>query len=373
MRTGKLNQSSQGVLSAGVWQLVEEKIFTEAVTSHTFSGLNGDVDEEYRLVSFLVGGSASTAAYDLRPNNDTGANYGYQRILGTDTTVASARVTNATAFRFGESSKNQITISDILIRAKSGFLRTATSKWAYEITGTTVGAIFLYGYSWNNTADNITSLVVTASQTGGIGVGSHLLLFKRTLSGPDASSGIKTGDLNIQGAVNCGVMQKIYQTTLTEAATSVTISDLDGNTDTIYELWVRQIGGSGSANYGTVTINADNGVNHYGYQILSGAATTASASRGTDSKEYFNAFTATASGSVSFCRQLIYAKSGNIRVILSDETGNISTTTVASQSLSGYAWNNTADNITSLVLATNQTNGLGIGTHIELWALRKRV
>jgi hypothetical protein len=36
----------------------------------------------------------------------------------------------------------------------------------------------------------------------------------------------------------------------------------------------------------------------------------------------------------------------------------------------GGIWNNTTDEITSLVFYADQANGIGVGSHIEVWARR---
>lgn len=51
MDIGKISQSSLANLYFGGYQLVEEKIVTgSALTSYTFSGLNGDMDEGKSVV-----------------------------------------------------------------------------------------------------------------------------------------------------------------------------------------------------------------------------------------------------------------------------------------------------------------------------------
>jgi hypothetical protein len=184
---------------------------TEAyiTNSYTFSGLNGDVDEEYRLVSRLVNKYDGACGCYLRPNNDsTAANYGGQNISGISTAAAAVRSTAAEFYLGGGAAAlNRISMSDIILQAKSGLVRTSIEKFAYDISTTTVTGVVLIGRSWNNVVDNITSLVLATSQPGAIGVGTHLLLFKRTLSGEAATVGVKTGKLNIKTNINAGIMQ----------------------------------------------------------------------------------------------------------------------------------------------------------------------
>jgi hypothetical protein len=49
----------------------------------------------------------------------------------------------------------------------------------------------------------------------------------------------------------------------------------------------------------------------------------------------------------------------------------VSGTTVTTRSLVGYSWNNTADNITSMIVSlfSAGTRTFAVGTHLELWRL----
>jgi hypothetical protein len=376
MRIGQINQSTSGLLNSGGWQLIEDKLFSTAATSHTFSGLDGDTDQEYRLVSRIVNGHTpeSIGVY-LRPNNDTGTNYGWQYLCGKSTIASANRYTTEVGlllFLYGITALNSSSLSDTILYAQSGSVRTAITKVAEDISGTTVSDVLSLGTSWNNTLDNITSLTVTASQTDGLGVGTHLFLFKKNLLGTEASSGIRTGDLNIQGAINTGEFQKIYQNTLATAATSVTISGLDGDTDVLYELRMRLVNGYNGASTQGISINTDT-ANNYGYQYLYAISTTTTSVRNTSAAGLFLFGAAGALNEKSLSKILLYAKSGYIRAGINELTSGIATTTINMALLSGVDWNNTADNITSLTVVSAQSLGLGIGTVIELWALRKKL
>lgn len=150
------------------------------VTSLTISGLNGDVDEEYILESKVVNGYNGTAGAAVRLNNDTGTNYGYQFLQGVDTTASAARSTGDRAYINSGTALGHIAHSRTSIFAKSGFVRTILNELCSQIVTTTVSLVGIWGMSWNNTADNITSLVIAASQAGGLGVGSSFSLFRKT-------------------------------------------------------------------------------------------------------------------------------------------------------------------------------------------------
>lgn len=151
------------------------------VTSLTISGLNGDVDEEYILESKVVNGYNGIASAFFRPNNDVGTNYGYQYVDGNNTSAAAGRATNDQVCYIGyNTSLNNISQASCKLFSKSGFVRTVISDFCRDVVGTTVGYSRLWANVWNNTATNITSLVIAASQTGGIGVGSSFQLYRKT-------------------------------------------------------------------------------------------------------------------------------------------------------------------------------------------------
>jgi len=72
-----------------------------------------------------------------------------------------------------------LSLATRLIYAKSGMPRIALSDFTGSIATTTIENVFLFGESWNNTTDNITSLVAVATKNGGIGAGSYLTLYKK--------------------------------------------------------------------------------------------------------------------------------------------------------------------------------------------------
>jgi len=351
------------------------KIYKDGpLTSYTISGLNGDVDEEYRLVSRIVNGYNGGVNFRLRLNEDTGDNYGYQYLKAENTTVSAARVVGGEfAFPSYIATLNGIAFAEGILIAKSGVVRTLITNDVRSIVGTTINSVAIYGQSWNNTVDNITTMTIKATDADGLGTGTHLLLFKKTLTGLVATSGIKTGKLNVKGNINCGVMQKIYDSTLAAAVTSVTISGLNGDVDTIYELKVRTINQYNGTNEMSLLCNSDGGAN-YGQQFLEGANTTISVARYTGQPrlilDYNND---TAQNQIDMYDILLFAKSGYIRPAIIGGAIGISTTTVANSCLTGGVWNNTADAITSITLQSLRAGGLGIGTHIELFALRKKI
>jgi hypothetical protein len=159
-------------------QIYTHTVTGAAETSITIPDLHGDVDIEYKLEARIVNGYNGAVSYYIKPNNDTGANYGYQDLSGNNTTAAASRTTTGIRITY-ISALNNLGMTNATIQAKSGYVRTAIIENILDLTGTTVNYVTLYGSSWNNTADEITSLVVLADQTGGLGIGTVITLSAR--------------------------------------------------------------------------------------------------------------------------------------------------------------------------------------------------
>jgi hypothetical protein len=141
--------------------------------------LNGDTDVEYMLKARIVNG-ANDCAYGLRFNNDTGSNYGVQWTRAIDTVVAAYRgVYDQIYIGACADAGGGISMANIAIYAKSGLVRTALGSNMNTVVTTTVTRLLLNGWSWNNTADNITSFVILSDKVGGLGIGTQIDLFRR--------------------------------------------------------------------------------------------------------------------------------------------------------------------------------------------------
>jgi len=165
----------------GIWKKIYDYELTSAATSLTVSGLNGNVDGIYMIEYRVVNGYAGSTGMHIRINNDSGANYGWQFILGNSTTASANRYTSNTAglWMLDFHGANRIGYARTLLFAKSGYRRSAITESAYDIYGTTVENIVLVGQVWDNTSSNITSLVFYALDTNGLGAGTHITIFKR--------------------------------------------------------------------------------------------------------------------------------------------------------------------------------------------------
>ena len=149
-------------------------------TSITISGLAGNTDEEYQLEARIVNGYNGGCNYKLRVNNDSGSNYGMQELYAYTTNKGAARsVLDYWEFQVA-AVLGDVGQSKVIIHAKSGYVRTSILEYVKSVVGTTITLIRLAGQSWNNTADEITSLVILADQTNGLGVGSQITLWRRS-------------------------------------------------------------------------------------------------------------------------------------------------------------------------------------------------
>jgi len=168
-----------GTFAADQWVKIYENILSSAATSVTISSLDGDTDEEYLLITRILNTNSTT--FLICPNNDTSSgNYGLQGIRGLNSSVYAVRNTTQTGitlnYGYGDVAIFQ---NKVVLYAKSGYIRTALSIQENAVIGTTVADIILLGESWNNTSSNITSLVINAVATNGLGIGTSIELWKK--------------------------------------------------------------------------------------------------------------------------------------------------------------------------------------------------
>lgn len=167
---------------------------------------------------------------------------------------------------------------------------------------------------------------------------------------------------------------KIAETDIATETTSYTVSGLNGDSDGEYKIIVRGVGGSGSTGNLAVCPNGDMTTSHYGYQYLNAAGSTPTAVK-TSSTFCFSTGWMGAAGNSNLGTLTLYAKSGRARYSTLFAAETAIGLNVSSILMYAAAWSNTTDNITSLTFTgsngtAQQTNALGVGTHIEIWAPR---
>ncbi len=164
------------------------------------------------------------------------------------------------------------------------------------------------------------------------------------------------------------IWQKVYETTISSAVTTLNISGLAGDTDEIYLLKCKFVNDNDSVDTCSYScfLNNDTTAANYGVQNLVGSGSDALAARNTSYSQGFG-LSALNTEEVGIAKIIIYAKSGYVRIGICDRVDGIVGTFISSICIRGYAWNNTADNITSINLVASLTNGIGVGSKIELY------
>lgn len=341
------------------WQVVHDSgELSSAVANYTISGLKGDTDLEYELIMRTV--ASANSSYYAQFNAVGSSQYGTQHMKGVSTTASAGRNTAESYFRITPAGVTNASGNIGLFRCRisaKGSAKTVLTSGAEGISGTTVSTVSSQGSVWNNSAE-VTSLKVFG---GNLGIGTRIILLKKV----HTTDGMKTGIIipnKIQGS-----WERIYETTLTSAATSVTISSLKGNVDILYRLIVRGIDKSTCNGSWAVFLNG--AVNtSYGSQSLIGISAAVTAVRNTAVYGFDSAGGySNNNGYLTMSDSLIYGRSGYLKPCLTTVSGDISGTTITSTRLIGSSWSNTAE-ITSLQVYPS-ADQMDAGTHIELYRL----
>jgi hypothetical protein len=181
--------------SATAWALIQSTDIATAATSYTFSGLSGDTDLEYQIIARVVSGATSTSTSVVVNGDTTTTDYGYQYVSGVGSTAGASQITSYDGLFLGTAGTiGQIGFAHATLYAKSGKARTMLDSYSQAINGTTIGGDVQMASVWTNTASPITSLQILATQTNGLGVGTHLELWAlRTVGGGSGVSGVTLG------------------------------------------------------------------------------------------------------------------------------------------------------------------------------------
>lgn len=156
------------------WELIDDHYFSSSATTYTISNLDGDNDGLYLIYFYVHNDYDGSPSYYLRPNNDSGANYPYQRLTATGATVAGLSGTVTGWFIGGIGELDAEGWNFAFIYPKSG-----VKRMAWQLRGDERPYILIYYSWWTNTVDNITSIVLAATNTDAIGVGSRVMVFKK--------------------------------------------------------------------------------------------------------------------------------------------------------------------------------------------------
>jgi hypothetical protein len=150
-----------GQLFADCFETVAEGTLSVAASSIAFSSLNGNTDILYEME--LAVKASGTVQPKMYINGDTTAgNYGYQYLMGENTTASAGQDTASGAIIFGVNGTTTglLHLSKTLFYAKSEYVRTGIGLSMDGVNGTTIRSIEPMGTVWSNTADNLTALSV---------------------------------------------------------------------------------------------------------------------------------------------------------------------------------------------------------------------
>lgn len=159
MNTGDL--AVKGELKAGVWQRIYSSgELAASVSSISITGLNGDSDKVYKVVSKL--NTTAAAVVLMHFNTDSAANYGNQYLHAHGNQMLAARSTAETGVVVASQSSSGIasSLTETIIYAKSGTGRTALVCFGSGMSSNYVTRLYEIGYVWNETSANLVSLLL---------------------------------------------------------------------------------------------------------------------------------------------------------------------------------------------------------------------
>lgn len=155
--------------------LIEKKIITADTNLVTFSGLNGEADEVYRIIARIVNTGAPTVEYTLEPNGIASSQISITSLISA-ASISSTGTGNLLLARDSTASSGVITFDATFWARKDvngvGTRRHLTSLWnAFRVEAGQVAG------EWNETTTTVTSLdIVTTSSE--IRDGSTIALYK---------------------------------------------------------------------------------------------------------------------------------------------------------------------------------------------------
>lgn len=136
-------------------KLIEKKTLSSGSSITTFSGLNGNSSEKYLIeIDLIVTASGGEPVLHCRPNNDNGNNYSNKvaRLLTSWGVGNNWSDPDSVMGAMGATANDRMVIRSVAT-VKSGARRIFSNRCD------TIHALMFVTMFWNNTTDNITSLV----------------------------------------------------------------------------------------------------------------------------------------------------------------------------------------------------------------------
>ena len=163
----------------GMYKLIYSTVTVATATTITISGLTGNTDEIYKIITFIK--SAEVSNFSGTFNADGGANYFGQYMRGLNSGIASLEYTSATSMAnsFGTTASGDISFYKYTILASSGNMRAMIGQGLSNTSSGDANQIFSSAHLWTNTTDELTSITITATTANGIGIGSRIYVYTR--------------------------------------------------------------------------------------------------------------------------------------------------------------------------------------------------
>ena len=155
------------------WTVIGSTTLASPAASISFASIDSKY-KMFRVTAYLLG-DASGKVVSTRFNNDSGANYDYQHVTGSDTTVSAARSTGQTDIDFpsGLAANQSETFTMVVAKQVTGSPAMVLIDAALtDSGGFTKGNI---AGRWNNTADLINRIDLISS-SGNFAAGTVVVL-----------------------------------------------------------------------------------------------------------------------------------------------------------------------------------------------------
>jgi hypothetical protein len=144
------------------WELVESQTVTSGALSVTVSGIDGDIDDEWKIILKNTSLPAGPEEVRLRYNNDSGTNYYLAYMYPDDTVFVAGYSTRDNMFLLSGNRSAALSISELNLK-NTGNRRVAMTNTAHH-HGANFDYMGLIHYShWGNTSDKITQFEVYSS------------------------------------------------------------------------------------------------------------------------------------------------------------------------------------------------------------------
>lgn len=293
------------------WEYVDRLEWTTESTAKSFTGLDGDRDEEYRIVTNI------DSLPQMRINNDSGSNYELQQLFNSNGVINANNTT-----------QNAITLyqnADTELKSQTGNRRLFIQSGSQEISVQQVRNATWY----TNTVTNITALNLNTSAISITGT-AQLYRKKRPALSPDTLPFRVHERVEINGDFSAGYL----------------FSGLEGNKYRLIKLEYSSTGGAGNIDM-DIRINSSATANTR--QRLTGSTSSVTAQSSTDNT--FTSPSADVSNSVIY----LYPQTGSQRAMLIESEYRENTI------FRSAMWH--ADTVTEiteiLILATSTTSTTG--------------